>query len=79
VVVPPGSSTALADGIARVMNDGALRRRIIRAGAALARESTVEVQSKMVAEAITEAVCAKQREANAARRRRTRDAVAKSW
>ncbi|MFQ5590201.1 MAG: glycosyltransferase family 4 protein [Phycisphaerae bacterium] len=56
LLVAPGSGQALADAIARVIEDTALRRRIIRAGAAVARQNTAEGQSKRVADLIGEAV-----------------------
>ncbi|UCE58875.1 MAG: glycosyltransferase family 4 protein [Phycisphaerales bacterium] len=56
VLVEPASGRALADGIQRVIDDESLRRRIIKGGESLARENTLERQSKLLADLISEAV-----------------------
>jgi glycosyltransferase involved in cell wall biosynthesis len=64
VLVPLASSEALADAIARVIDDDELRRRIIRGGHAVARDNTAEAQSQRVAEMIDAAVRRKKGDAH---------------
>lgn len=56
VLVPLASGEALAEAIARVIDDDELRRRIIRGGHAVARDNTAEAQSRRVVDMIDAAV-----------------------
>jgi glycosyltransferase involved in cell wall biosynthesis len=50
-LIQPKAPQALAAGIARVLNDGALRKKMIASGMQLARENTLEIQTeKMIGE-----------------------------
>jgi glycosyltransferase involved in cell wall biosynthesis len=56
VVTEPASGAALADGVARLLADGALRRRIIAAGFRIAQACVLEQRSRVIAERILKAV-----------------------
>jgi glycosyltransferase involved in cell wall biosynthesis len=49
VLVPPGDAAAAADGLRRVLDDEVLRNRLVRAGAAYAREHTLEAETGRLA------------------------------
>lgn len=62
LLVEPGSATAMADGIQRVIEDAELRRGLIANGMKIARENSAEMQSKRVADWIAQAVSGRSRD-----------------
>lgn len=53
-IIPPRNVSALTDGIRQVISDGKYRRNLIREGRELASQNTLQVQSRLMVDRISE-------------------------